>query len=80
MPALTESNVRHLLRRTEFVDRPARVAELLALTTFDEAVDNVMATAANPPSVVFDPGDSNWERGVALTHFWIDHMAHERAA
>lgn len=79
MPALNESNVRHLLRRTEFVDRPARVAELTALSSIEAAVDNVMATDANPPSVAFRPGDSNWRRGEHLTHFWLDRMAHDSA-
>jgi len=79
VPALNESNVRHLLRRTEFVDRPARVAELTALSSIEAAVDNVMATDANPPSVAFRPGDSNWRRGEHLTHFWLDRMAHDSA-
>ena len=41
-PALNEANVRHLLRRTEFVDRNDRVAELLALGSIVEAVRNVL--------------------------------------
>ncbi len=77
MPAFNEANVRHLLRRTEFVDRPARVAELLALPTFEAAVDNVLATEVNPPSVVFRAEDRNWRRGEHLTHFWLDRMAHD---
>ena len=50
-PALNEANVRHLLRRTEFVDRNERVTELLALGSIANAVDNVLAVPANPPSV-----------------------------
>jgi uncharacterized protein (DUF1800 family) len=75
---LTESNVRHLLRRTEFVDRPDRVTELLALGSMSNAVQNVMAVQASPPSVTFtEPADEDWARGVELTHFWLDRMAHD---
>ena len=35
VPARTEENVRHLLRRTEFVDRQSRVDELMALADMD---------------------------------------------
>jgi uncharacterized protein (DUF1800 family) len=75
-PVFNDANVRHLLRRTEFVDRPARVNELMALGSMSAAVDNVMAVQANPPSVVFTgPADEDWQRGVQLTHFWLDRMA-----
>ncbi len=77
-PSLTEANVRHLLRRTEFVDRPHRVAELMGLNSIDAAVANVLAVAASPPSVTFTaPADRDWERGQDLTHFWLDRMAHD---
>jgi uncharacterized protein (DUF1800 family) len=79
VPALNDSNIRHLLRRTEFVDRPDRVAELLALPSIGHAVDNVLATVANPPSVSFRTEDANWQRGEHLTHFWLNHMAHDSA-
>jgi uncharacterized protein (DUF1800 family) len=79
-PPLTEANVRHLLRRTEFVDRPHRVAELLSLGSIEAAVADVLAVAAAPPSVTFTaPADRDWERGVDLTHFWLDRMAHDSA-
>jgi len=77
-PELTESNVRHLLRRTEFVDRPDRVTELLALGSMGAAVQNVMAVPVSPPSVVFtEPADEDWARGVELAYFWLDRMAHD---
>ncbi|NND75485.1 MAG: DUF1800 family protein [Ilumatobacter sp.] len=79
MPELNESNVRHLLRRTEFVDRQDRVDELLALASLEAAVDNVLAVPANPPSVVFRAEDSNWLRGEDLKHFWLNRMAHDSA-
>ena len=77
MPTLNEVNVRHLLRRTEFVDRPDRVAHLLGLGTIDAAVDDVMNVPANPPSASFSgiPADQNWQRGVRLGEHWMDQMA-----
>ena len=77
---LTEANVRHLLRRTEFVDRPHRVAELLELADLDAAVANILAVDPAPPSVIFTaPADRDWERGRDLTHFWLDRMARDSA-
>ncbi len=79
MPQLNERNVRHLLRRTEFVDRESRVAELMQSTSFAGAVDNVLDVPANPPSVVYqttDP-DEDWRRGQELAHFWLDRMAND---
>ncbi len=73
---LNEANVRHLLRRTEFVDRPARVTELLGLGSMAAAVDNVMDVLSAPPNVAFTaPADQDWQRGVELTYFWMDRMA-----
>jgi len=77
-PPLTEGNVRHLLRRTEFVDRPERVAQLLDLGSIEAAVDDVLAVPISPPSVTFTaPADRDWERGQDLTHFWLDQMARD---
>ena len=77
-PPLTEGNVRHLLRRTEFVDRPERVAQLLDLGSIEAAVDDVLAVPISPPSVAFTaPADRDWERGQDLTHFWLDQMARD---
>ncbi len=79
-PQLTEANVRHLLRRTEFVDRPERVTQLSALGTIAAAVDDILAVPATPPTVAFTaPADRDWERGVDLTHFWMDQMARDSA-
>ncbi len=77
MPTLNEANVRHLLRRTEIVDRPDRVAHLLTLGTIDAAVDDVMNVPANPPSASFAgvPADSNWQQGQRLAEHWMDQMA-----
>lgn len=74
MPALNESNVRHLLRRTEFVDRSDRVAELLALGSVEAAVDNILDVDATPPSVSFTENEP-WQKGQELVAFWLDRMA-----
>lgn len=77
-PNLTEENVRHLLRRTEFVDRPHRVAALMALDSIEAAVADVLAVPTSPPSVTFTaPAESDWERAQDLTHFWLDQMARD---
>ena len=77
MPALNEVNVRHLLRRTEIVDRPQRVAALLASSSLEAAVDDVMDVAANPPSATLDgPGGSEeWRRGIRMSDHWMGRMA-----
>jgi uncharacterized protein (DUF1800 family) len=71
----SQSDIEHLLRRTEFVARPNRVAELVPLT-LDAAVDNVLAVPADP-GVVTLVAPSNWQRGEEYTHFWLDRMAHD---
>ena len=71
----TQSDIEHLLRRTEFIARPGRVSELLPLS-LDAAVDNVLAAPADPGSVSL-VAPSNWERGEEYTHFWLNRMAHD---
>jgi uncharacterized protein (DUF1800 family) len=71
----TQADIEHLLRRTEFVARPGRVAELLPLT-LEAAVDNVLAVPGDPGTVALAK-PSDWERGEEYTHFWLDRMAHD---
>jgi uncharacterized protein (DUF1800 family) len=73
MPA--QSDIEHLLRRTEFVARPTRVSTLASLS-LEDAVDNILAVPTNPGAVTFAE-ESNWERGVELTHYWLNRMAHD---
>ena len=71
--------VTHLLRRTEFIARPARVAELAALPTIDDAVNNILdfAPNANPqvpaPLQVHDGANSFTQR-VDAYNWWVDSM------
>jgi len=75
---VAQSDIEHLLRRTEFVARAGRVAELTAVADIGAAVDNVMAVPANPgtPSL---PSAENWQRGEDLTYYWFDRMGHDSA-
>ncbi len=68
-----QADIEHLLRRTEFVARPSRVAALVG-GTIDAAVDDILAAPGNPGSVTF-AATSNWERGMELTYYWFDRMA-----
>lgn len=69
------ADIQHLLRRTEFVARPARVAALSAVSLGD-AVDDILAVPADPGSVSLTEAE-DWRRGEQLTHFWLDRMAHD---
>jgi uncharacterized protein (DUF1800 family) len=74
MPDLNIVNTRHLLRRTEFVDRSVRVTALLGQPTIAAAVDSMLAV--DPPlEVEFAPGSTNAQKLTQLTHFWLDQMA-----
>lgn len=69
------ADIEHLLRRTEYVARPARVDQLKDLT-IEAAVDDILDVPANPGSANLTESE-NWQRGVELTHHWIDRMAHD---
>ncbi|MEM1333100.1 MAG: DUF1800 family protein [Actinomycetota bacterium] len=77
VPAFTEANVRHLLRRTEITDRPERVTHLLGLGSMAACVDDVLAVPSDPPSASFSGlgQDDTWRKGVRLSEFWMDRMA-----
>lgn len=74
MPA--QSDIEHLLRRTEFVARSNRVTELMQKPTLAAAVDDILAVLANPGSMSSNH-PSQWTRGEELTYFWFDRMAHD---
>jgi uncharacterized protein (DUF1800 family) len=69
------AQIEHLLRRTEFVARPQRVAHLVSMS-LEEAVDDVLDVPLDPGRVTFVE-TADWQRGVELTHFWLDRMAHD---
>lgn len=51
----------------------------MTLGSIPAAVDNILSVSGNPPSVTYTSlGEGEgWERGVELTHFWFDRMAHD---
>jgi uncharacterized protein (DUF1800 family) len=73
------ADIAHLLRRTEFVARPARVAELVPLS-IDDAVTNVMDVTPNagpvvPPELAVHNSSDSYNQRVAAFHWWLDSMA-----
>ncbi|MEO8264304.1 MAG: DUF1800 domain-containing protein [Ilumatobacteraceae bacterium] len=79
--AVSDDDLAHLLRRTEFVVRPSRLAELKLgdLTTPDAAVDNVLNTGLNGAPALpayFQSEDpvSNWNQYVTACSFWVNNM------
>ena len=72
----SHSEITHLLRRTEFVARPVRVAELVAAPSLEVAVNDILAVPADPGAAVFT-NDQDSQRVVQLTDFWLNRMAHD---
>jgi uncharacterized protein (DUF1800 family) len=74
----TAEQIVHLLRRTEFVARPERVAELIPLT-YEQAVDNVLAVPAGgvpiPAGLEYHDKDSNWSQYSQAVQWWFERMA-----
>ena len=75
--AETAENIAHLLRRTEFVARPERVAALQGLNR-DQAVDNVLAFPPTPPlPAYYDSHDNTrmgWKQYEEASAWWIQQM------
>ncbi|MGZ4679459.1 MAG: DUF1800 domain-containing protein [Ilumatobacteraceae bacterium] len=79
--AVSDDDLAHLLRRTEFVVRPGRLAELktLDLSSYAAAVENVINIGLNgspPLPAYFQSEDTNssWDQYVAACSFWINNM------
>ncbi len=73
------ADIAHLLRRTEFVARPARVAELTPLS-LAAAVDNVLDVSPNanpqvPADLQVHDNNNSYTQRVAAYHWWLDMMA-----
>ncbi len=71
-------DIKHLLRRAEFVARPNRVSALTPLT-IAQAVDNVLDTAQNgaaqlPANLANIEDHGGWEDYVNAYNWWIDSM------
>jgi uncharacterized protein (DUF1800 family) len=71
---LTDAQLKHLLRRTEFVARPARVVALAAKATRSEIVDDILdipVTVAIPAEVA----SGSWEEYIGAIRWWMNRMA-----
>ena len=68
----------HLLRRTEYVARPERMA-LLGPGTLDAAIDDILdfsgIDTTLPSTIDHDNPDNRWEQYVLATKWWFDRMA-----
>ena len=80
---MTDTNdIIHLLRRTEFTARPARVAALSAMATLEDAVDDVLDFGMNSPFPAL-PGmnvhdiANRWSQHPFLHDWWIEAMVHQ---
>jgi uncharacterized protein (DUF1800 family) len=76
--ALTDAELKHLLRRTEFTARPARVAQLAGLTV-EQAVADILDFARNPsdaatPPLRVGPSGRSDIRLDDLVAWWVDRM------
>jgi uncharacterized protein (DUF1800 family) len=75
---VSDDDLAHLLRRTEFVVRPDRLAYLKTKSTLAEVVDDILDIAqnGNPPLPVEfqSEGPDSWDQYVAGCKFWIDAM------
>ena len=77
---VSPSDLRHLLRRAEFVARPERMAELASLT-LEQAVDDVLDVAPNGspqlPAGSTDPAPGDrWMQYANAYGWWVDSMVH----
>ena len=76
---VAEAEAAHLLKRTEFVVRPARLTELMALPDRAAAVDNVMNFGPNnnpqlPSELQSENTNSSWDQYVFACNWWIEQM------
>ncbi|MEY2400875.1 MAG: hypothetical protein QOJ08_986, partial [Ilumatobacteraceae bacterium] len=75
---VSDDDLAHLLRRTEFVVRPARFAALKAKATLAEVVDDIIdfAPNGNPPlpANFQSEGASGWQQYVDACTWWIGNM------
>lgn len=74
MPA--QRDIEHLLRRTEFVARPARVAELVTKPTLADVVADILSVPADPGTVTFTPGLTDWDMSSEYARYWLDRMVY----
>lgn len=77
---MDQDELKHLLRRTEFVARPARISALSAMSRAD-AVANILdvgqnGTPALPVYYQSEDTNSGWDQYVSACSWWLDRMVH----
>lgn len=77
--AVDSADIAHLLRRTEFVAKPARVTELSNLADIGAAVDNVLDFAPNgnptlPAYLTYHDDNDSWAQFEFAYAWWLDNM------
>lgn len=70
----TQHDIEHLLRRTEFVARPQRVAALGRRRTIERMVADVLAVPSDPGTVEFTPGLGEYAMSNEYAKYWLDRM------
>jgi uncharacterized protein (DUF1800 family) len=73
--AISADDLNHLLRRTEFVPRSARVTALKTLTTA-QAVENILTVTEKPvlPTAVTGVAHGGYPQYETMLHWWVDRM------
>jgi uncharacterized protein (DUF1800 family) len=79
---VSDDDLAHLLRRTEFVVRPERLAYLRTLPTLAAVVEDIINISlnGNPPLPAYFQSEdtaSGWDQYVAACTHWIDAMVHK---
>jgi uncharacterized protein (DUF1800 family) len=77
--AVSDDDLAHLLRRTEFVVRPSRLAYLKTLPTLGAVVDDIINISLNgnpalPAYFQSEDTDNGWNQYVTACTFWINNM------
>ncbi|MBK5334212.1 MAG: DUF1800 domain-containing protein [Ilumatobacteraceae bacterium] len=77
--AVPDDDLAHLLRRTEFVVRPSRLAYLKTLPTLAAVVDDIINISANgnpalPAYFQSEDTSNGWNQYVDACSFWINNM------
>jgi uncharacterized protein (DUF1800 family) len=71
------AQIAHLLRRTEYIARPARVSALAA-GTLDAAVDDVLnispTPVALPANLTYHDDDNGYDQFIFAIKWWLDRM------
>lgn len=70
-----QADIEHLLRRTEFIARPERVAELMALPSLSAAIANILNVPAEPGTVTFsDTATTSSAQSNEYAAYWLGRM------